>query len=105
MNSVRAVVYANVTDIPGNPQRRPDTLAEAFCSQVLGREFNPTLQPSSYDHVHIPAEFDSDQPLKRWFIIDINVKEQLTTESVKRIPHQVYLASCQHAEWYAPYTT
>lgn len=96
----RVMVYACVTDIPGNPQRRHNTLGEALCNQVLGREFHAELQPSSYDHVHIPADFDSDQPLKRWFIFDLNVKQQLTTEAVGQLPHFVYLASFQNSELY-----
>ncbi|KAL5335589.1 hypothetical protein BJX70DRAFT_390531 [Aspergillus crustosus] len=99
LNPIRAVIWANVTDIPGDPQTRSDTLAEAFCAQVLKREFSPTLQPSSYDYVHIPADIDSDKPLKRWFIIDFDVKEQLPTQSVILLPHLVYLARYQHPEW------
>ncbi|KAJ0419686.1 hypothetical protein BJY00DRAFT_285740 [Aspergillus carlsbadensis] len=96
---LRAVVYANVTDIPGNPQRRHNTLSEAFCEHVLNREFCMTYEPSCYDHVHIPPDFDSHNPLKRWFIIDLNVKEPLSRESVVQIPHLVYLASYQQDKW------
>ncbi|PLN81862.1 hypothetical protein BDW42DRAFT_185165 [Aspergillus taichungensis] len=94
----RVVVYAHVTDIAGDPQRRHNSLGELFCKQILGRDFHAELQPSSYDHVHIPADFDSDQPLKRWFIFDLGVKQQLTAEAVAQIPHAVYMASCQNGE-------
>ncbi|EAU31844.1 predicted protein [Aspergillus terreus NIH2624] len=94
----RVIVYTCVTDIPGDPQRRHNTLGQALCKQVFGREFHAELRPSSYDHVHIPADFDSDQPLKRWFIFDLNVKDQITVEAVSQIPHAVYLASCQSGE-------
>ncbi|KAL3476376.1 hypothetical protein BJX99DRAFT_142321 [Aspergillus californicus] len=95
----RVVLYANVTDIPGNPQRRFITLAEAFCKNVLDRDFYPIVQPFSYDHVHIPGDYDSNQPLKRWFIIDLDVKEELATEIVAQLPHLVYLASYKDSEW------
>ncbi|KAL4886823.1 hypothetical protein BJY04DRAFT_42311 [Aspergillus karnatakaensis] len=96
---IRAVVRATVTDIPGHPQQRFDTLAKAFCSQVLNRGFYPTLQVSSYDHAHIPADFDSDTPVTRWFIIDLNVRQELTRDEVMGIPHSVYLAGYENHEW------
>lgn len=56
----RVIVYACVTNIPGDPQRRHNTLGEILCKRVLGREFHAKLQPPCYDHVHIPADFDSE---------------------------------------------
>ncbi|PKY01764.1 hypothetical protein P168DRAFT_241715 [Aspergillus campestris IBT 28561] len=94
----RVMVYARVTDIAGDPQRRHNSLGETFCKQILGRDFHAELQPSFYDHVHIPADFDSDQPLKRWFIFDLGVKQQLTAEAVAQMPHSVYMASRQNGE-------
>lgn len=96
----RVMVYVHVTDIAGDPQRRHNSLGETLCKQILGREFHAELQPSCYDHVHIPADFDSDQPLKRWFIFDLSVRQQLTAEAVTQIPHSVYMASCQNGELY-----
>ena len=96
----RVMVYAHVTDIAGDPQRRHNVLGKLFCKQILGRDFHVDLQPSCYDHVHIPADFDSDQPLKRWFIFDLGVKQQLTAEAVAQIPHSVYMASYQNGELY-----
>ncbi|KAL2835567.1 hypothetical protein BJY01DRAFT_238745 [Aspergillus pseudoustus] len=98
-DSKRAVVYANVTDIPGHPQRRFHTLAAAFCNEVLGRELQLKLDPSWFDHVHIPPDYDSGRPLKRWFIIDFGVRGELSTQSVQQLPHLVYLASYQDEEW------
>lgn len=96
----RVIIYTCVTDITGDPQRRHNTLGETFCKQVLGREFRAELQPSCYDHVHIPPDFDSDRPLKRWFILDLGVVQQLTPEAVARLPHSVYLASRQNGKLY-----
>lgn len=66
----RILLYVCVTDIAGCPQRRYVTLAEAFCANVLEREYHYDLDPAGYDHAHIPAGFDSLKPLKRWFILD-----------------------------------
>lgn len=91
----RIVIYVCVIDIDGCPQRRHVKIGEDFCDLVLKRAFNPTLHPAKYDHIHIPADFDSLEPLKRWFILDLNVTEPLSREDVLQLPHQVYLASQQ----------
>jgi methylsterol monooxygenase len=96
--AARVVIWTCVTDIPGVPQGRHHALAQAFCAKHLQRDFNWKLQASGYDHVHIPGDFDSDQPLKRWFILDLNVTGELGKEDVLRIPHQVFLASYQTKE-------
>ncbi|KAL2869444.1 uncharacterized protein BJX67DRAFT_379000 [Aspergillus lucknowensis] len=96
---MRIVIYVCVADIPGNPQRRHITLGDAVCRDLLNRRFHATLHPAVYDHVHVPADFDSALPLKRWFIIDLNVRETLSYSDVTRIPHPVYLASRRGDEW------
>ncbi|GAB1202902.1 hypothetical protein APSETT445_001526 [Aspergillus pseudonomiae] len=96
---MRVIISACVTDIGGNPQRRHNTLGSAFCEEVLNREFHAPLQPTGYDHVHIPADFDSAKPVKRWFIFDLNVRGELGADEVAQIPHQVYLASRQGDNW------
>ncbi|KAL5356072.1 hypothetical protein BJX96DRAFT_142284 [Aspergillus floccosus] len=58
-----------------------------------------------FHHVHIPADLDRDQPLKRRFIFDLNFKQRLTAEPVTRMPHPVYLASCQRGELYSSHIT
>ena len=92
----RVVIYACITDIDGCPQRRHVEIGEDFCENILNRAFNPTLHPAGYDHIHIPADFDSPDPLKRWFILDLGVTEPLKQEDVLQLPHQVYLASQQN---------
>lgn len=89
----RIAIYACVIDITRCPQRGHITLGEAFCGIVLGREFHFKLHPAGYDHVHIPADFDSLEPLKRWFILDVDVIQPLSKEEVLQLPHPMYLAS------------
>lgn len=93
----RIIIYARVTDIEGCPQGRHIKLGNDFCQDVLARPFKSTLRPGGYDHVHIPGGFDSDGPLKRWFILDLDVTQPLSREDVLRLPHKVYLASRQGA--------
>jgi methylsterol monooxygenase len=102
MNPMRIIIYACVTDIDGCAQRRHVRLGEDFCSFTLHRPLNSTLDPACYDHIHIPADFDSEQPLKRWFILDLNVTQPLNKEEMSLLPHQVYLASLQNGKLYAP---
>ena len=91
----RIVIYACVTDIDGCPQSRHVKIGEAFCENVLNRAFNPSLHPAGYDHTHIPADFDSPKPLRRWFILDLDVLQPLNKEDTLKLPHQVFLATRQ----------
>lgn len=98
-HSMRVLVYARVSDIPGNPQARHIALGDLLTGNLLGRRFYATPRPPVYDHVHIPADFDSSEPLERWFIFDLNVGETLSRSEVTRLPHLVYLASRQGDDW------
>lgn len=91
----RIVIRACVVDIDGCPHRRHVKIGEDFCDIVLKHVFNPTLHPAKYDHIYIPADCDSLKPLKRWFILDLNVSEPLSREDVLQLPNQVYPASQQ----------
>ncbi|KAI9368729.1 hypothetical protein BJX61DRAFT_202412 [Aspergillus egyptiacus] len=97
--SMRIFVCVSVADIPGNPQRRHITLGNAVCRDLLSWRFRATPHPAVYDHVHIPADFDSASPVKRWFVFDLNVRERLSYHDVTKLPHRVYLASRQGDEW------
>ncbi|WEW61600.1 hypothetical protein PRK78_007091 [Emydomyces testavorans] len=97
---MRVIICVCITDIPGNPQRRHNTLGDAFCNEILHRDLDKNFDPFGYDYVHIPCDFDSDVPLKRWFIFDLNVKEEFTTEQLLRVRHRVYLASRYDGSWY-----
>lgn len=83
----RIIIYACVTDIDGCPQRRHVKIREDFCASMLNRVFNPTLHLAGYDHVYIPADFDSQKPLKRWFIVNLDVVQPLNQEDVLQLPH------------------
>ncbi|KAL4943989.1 hypothetical protein BDV06DRAFT_220758 [Aspergillus oleicola] len=96
---MRIVVCVCVSDIPGNPQARHIALGDAVCRDLFSRKLHTTVCPAVYDHVHIPGDFDSDQPLKRWFIFDLNVKETLSRNDVTRLPHLVYRASREGDKW------
>jgi methylsterol monooxygenase len=45
-----------------------------------------------------PADFDSPKPIKRWFILDVDVAQPLKKEDVLQPPHQVYLATQQNGK-------
>jgi hypothetical protein len=98
-DQTRVIIYACVTDVPGNPQARHHTLRDLFCNQVLKRPLSATLQVSGYDNIYIPPGFDSDQPVKRWFIYDLNVTGTLEDDELLAIPHMVFLASRQDSAW------
>ncbi|KAF2865504.1 hypothetical protein BDV95DRAFT_254538 [Massariosphaeria phaeospora] len=96
----RIIVRARITDIPGELCRRPITLGEIFCTEILGRSFNTKVSASTFDAVHIPHGFDSDKPVKRWFIYDLNVACNLEEqELLASIPHHVYQASLVDNQW------
>jgi hypothetical protein len=96
----RIIIRVRVTDIPGDLCRRPFTLGEILCTEILGRSFNTKPSASKFDSVHIPPGFDSDQPVKRWFIYDLNIACRLEEkELLARIPHYVYQASLVDNKW------
>lgn len=86
-----------VTDLPGSPH---NFLGNLFCQQVLKRNFNNKLQISNYDYIHLPPNFDTDKPVLRWFICDLNVNCRLDTNGLLSLPHKVYYVSRQNDEWH-----
>lgn len=95
----RVLLRVSVTDIPGCKQKRFHTLGNDFSLYQLKRPIRDKPSLLGYDHPHIPGEFDSEQPLKRWFIYDFNVEGPLTEEQTLALPHDVYLASRQGQNW------
>jgi hypothetical protein len=95
----RVIICACVTDIPGNPLARPNTLGNLFCNYVLHRDLNAQLQVSGFDSMHIPLGFNSEHPVEKWFIYDLNVVSTLEKHELLEIPHQVFLASRQKDDW------
>jgi hypothetical protein len=93
---MRVIIRACVTDIPGEPRGRYTALGNMFCIQFLGRPLNARPNPSCYGGVYMLDGFDSDKPVKRWFIYDINVKCPYTQEKLPlNVTHKVFLASKQ----------
>jgi len=95
----RVIIHACVADIPGDINRRPNTLGQIFCSEVLHRDFNKDIKLSGFDSVHIPPDFESVQPIKGWFVCDLNVVSELEKEELPAIPHLVYHASLINGRW------
>ena len=95
----RVILHACVVDIPGCNQKRFHTLGNDFCQYRLDRPLQDQPSLSGYDHPHIPADFDSEKPLKRWFIYDFNVKGPLTKDQTLELPHEVYNASRKGDNW------
>ncbi len=97
---VRVVIRVRVTDIPGEPLRRYKTLGDIFCNQNLHRPLNAQPHPSGYDGLVILDGFDSEKPVNKWFIYDLNVKSALSRqELLTAVPHQVFLASRESGTW------
>lgn len=61
--------------------------------------FDTGLQTSGRDHIHLPPNFDTDKPVRKWFIIDLNVNSCLSRDEVKELPHQAYAVSRQDNRW------
>lgn len=99
--SARVILHVCVTDLPGCPQDRQNYLGGLFCQLVLKRRFNNKIQVSNYDYMHMPPNFDTDKPVRRWFICDLNVNCILSKEEVLSLPHAVYYVSRQSDKWYA----
>jgi hypothetical protein len=99
-NARRVLLRVRVTDIPGPNQKRFYTLGNDFSQHQFERMIQDKPSLSGYDHPHIPGDFDSDEPLKRWFIYDFNVEGPLTKEQTLALPHEVYVASRQGEHWY-----
>ena len=94
---IRIVIRARVTDIPGKPLDRFYTLGQLFCKQTPKGSFDEDPEHSPHDHAHVPGGFDSDEPLKRYFIYDLNIDQFLDT---KDVPYQVFLACKNDDKWY-----
>lgn len=97
--SERVIIHVLVTDIPGCPQNRHNFIGDLFCNQVLERDFDTRLRTSGRDHIHLSPNFDTVKPVRKWFIIDLDVNGRLSRDEVKELPHQVYTLSRQGDGW------
>lgn len=90
----RVIVFARVTDIPGDALARPCTLGNFLCNHELGRDLDLN-GADQFDYVHIPPGFDSENPVNRWFVYDLGVTGPLNETEVSQNLHCVYLCSFQ----------
>jgi len=97
MDPARIILHVRVTDLPGCPQDRHNTLGKLFCEHVLHRKFHNKIQVSNYDFMHLPPQLD--KPVRRWFIFDSNVNCPLEKEEVLSLPRSVYYVSRPKDEW------
>lgn len=95
----RVIIRVCVTDLPGDPRRRHTTLGELFSDRVLHRPIQQVPSANGYDGIVIPPKFDSDKPVRVWFIYDLNVKDEKTKDEILDIPHYVYLATRNGDIW------
>ncbi|KAI9680582.1 MAG: hypothetical protein M1817_004022 [Caeruleum heppii] len=65
---------------------------------LLDRDFQDQLRSTSYDSVHIPPDFDSPLPLKRWVIYDFNVTSEMSKDKLGFLEHKCFMASRQGDE-------
>ncbi|CAI6337798.1 unnamed protein product [Periconia digitata] len=92
----RVAIYVKVTDIEGDSLWRHITLGQAFCSNVLLRDFRYQIQPDGYDTCHLPPNFDSSHDVHAYFLFDLGVTGRLSWENIS---HSVYLASRAQGKW------
>ncbi|PVH92395.1 hypothetical protein DM02DRAFT_619972 [Periconia macrospinosa] len=92
----RVAIYVKVTDIEGDPLWRHIALGQAFCSNVLQRDFRYQIQSDGYDTCHLPPNFDSTHDVYAYFLFDIGVTGRLPRENLS---HFVYFASRVEGKW------
>lgn len=93
----RAIISARVTDILGEPCQRPTSLGDFFCRQVLGRDLLLDIDIAGFDTIHVPSGFDSNRPVRKWFMYDLNVTGEILDPT--SIPYEVYLARLSDGTW------
>jgi hypothetical protein len=96
---IRIIIRVRLTDIPKDPYRRHITLGELFSETTQFRRIDHSMTPDGYDHVVIPPDCNSEKPVDKWFIYDLNVKGEKTREELLATPHKVYLACKDKDNW------
>jgi len=98
--NLRVIIRIPLKYIPGEILARPLTLGKLFCEAHLHRDLD---ERCGRDHLIIPPGFDSEQDVKRWFIIDYNVKGLVRREDLQRnVRHEYYLGCMRDGELYVP---
>lgn len=98
---IRVLIYVRVTDLPGIPQARYHAVGQIVSQQLLSRDYKPNVQAPSYDYVHTAAKFDSDKPVREYFICDFNVTCRYSKPEILLLPHYVYYLSLQKDKWFS----
>jgi len=70
---LRVAFRFTTTRIPGPPADRAKRIADDFAMLNLGRNFT-----WDRDHIHYPSNFDSDEKIPLWMLVDFNIKDQIS---------------------------
>ncbi|KAL2062920.1 hypothetical protein VTL71DRAFT_5992 [Oculimacula yallundae] len=68
---LRVAFRFTTTRIPGPPGDRARRIADDFATLNLGRSFT-----WDRDHIHFPSNFDSEEKISLWMLVDFNIEEQ-----------------------------
>lgn len=70
---LRVAFRFTTTRIPGSPADRAKRIADDFAMLNLGRNFT-----WDRDHIHYPSNFDSEEKIPLWMLVDFNIKDQIS---------------------------
>ena len=96
----RVIIKAQVTKIEGTPEERVKNLGQIFGSHVLERSLNFQKDRVPHDEMHFLPRCDSKEPVEAWFMYDLNYSGELSKDELRKVPHEVYLASFVSGRWY-----
>ena len=89
---IRIIIRACVLDIPGRIEDRAKTLGHIFVLQEYDRSLNCTPTNEAFDAVHILEPQMSRNPVRAWFMYDLNVTQARSETEQSRLRHKAYLA-------------
>ncbi|KAI2630351.1 hypothetical protein GGS26DRAFT_107427 [Hypomontagnella submonticulosa] len=95
----RVIIRTRVTYIEGTPEERVKNFGQVFGSHVLERPLKAPKDGPPHDEMHFLPGCDSPDPVSAWFIYDLNYVGDVNKEELRKIPHDVYLASLVEGEW------
>lgn len=97
----RVAIRVFINDLPCEPLRRALFVSNLFAEKVLHRKLNQEAQPPVFDHVRIPDGFveKSDNPIRRWLILDLNVSRPIYKEEMETVPVTVFQMREDDGEW------
>jgi hypothetical protein len=71
-DELRVAFRFTTTRIPGPPADRARRIADDFAILNLSRNFT-----WDRDHIHYPSNFDSEEKISLWMLVDFNIKDQI----------------------------